>query len=317
MKGKTISPPDRPGPAPAEALPRLGFVLLAAVSLFWGLNWPAMKIVLSQIPPWTFRTLCLLLGGSGLLGLAKLNGLSLSVPPGERRPLLWLTLFNITGWHLASAYGVMRMPAGRAVIVAFTMPLWASILGRFLLSERLTSRRLLGLACGLAGLACLIGPDVWTLGAAPVGAAFMLTASVSWALGTVLFKYFRFTLPLTVLTGWQMILGGLPVVAGALILEPLGALGRFNWTGLLAMVYILGLPMLFCHWAWLRIVQLFPAGLASVGTLAIPVIGVFSSAWLLGEPVGLLEISALILVVLALAIVLLDPGALRPRPGRR
>lgn len=63
--------------------------------------------------------------------------------------------------------------------------------------------------------------------------------------------------------------------------------------------------MLFCHWAWFSVVDLFPASVASIGTLAIPVIGVFNSALILDEPVGIQEFTALSLVVSALAIVLL------------
>jgi drug/metabolite transporter (DMT)-like permease len=55
------------------------------------------------------------------------------------------------------------------------------------------------------------------------------------------------------------------------------------------------------------VVNLFPANVASIGTLAIPVIGVLSSAVVLGEPVGFGEIAALILVVMALSIVMIRP----------
>jgi drug/metabolite transporter (DMT)-like permease len=58
------------------------------------------------------------------------------------------------------------------------------------------------------------------------------------------------------------------------------------------------------------VVNLFPASVASIGTLAIPVIGVLSSAVVLGEPVGFGEIAALILVVTALAIVMVKPRRL-------
>ncbi len=49
------------------ALPRSGYLLLAGITLFWGANWPAMKIVLGELPIWWFRSLCLLVGGIGLL----------------------------------------------------------------------------------------------------------------------------------------------------------------------------------------------------------------------------------------------------------
>ena len=293
------------GSTAAETLPRLGFVLLAALSLLWGSSWPIMKIALREIPPWTFRTLCLACGGLGVLTLGKTNGLSLAIPIRERKSLLLVALLNITGWHLCSAYGVIHMPAGRAVIVAYTMPLFAALMGSFVLGERLTPTRLVGLGFGTTGLAILIGPDIKALGSAPLGAVFMLGAAVSWAAGTVAIKYFRWTMPTVLLTGWQLILGGVPVVIGALILEPITALSQVSWQGALATAYIMVLPMIFCHWAWFKVVDLFPATVAAIGTLAIPIIGVFSSGLVLGEPIGFQEFAALVLMVMALATVMI------------
>lgn len=308
-----MTPPEGPSSASGmiatEPLPRLGFVLLAAITFFWGFNWPIMKIVLGEIPPWTFRTLCLVFGGFGLLSLAKANGLSLAIPKGELKPLLLVAFMNITGWHLCSAYGIVHMEAGRAAIIAYTMPVWASILGCFILGERLTVGRLFGLGLGISGLTVLIGPDIKALGSAPIGAVFMLGSAISWAAGTVFIKYFSWTIPITLLTGWQLILGGIPVVIGALILEPLTVIFQLSSQVMLAMVYVIILPMIFCQWAWFKVVKLFPASVASIGTLAIPIIGVLSSALVLREPVGFQELAALVLVVMALAIVMIRPEA--------
>ena len=60
----------------------------------------------------------------------------------EWRQLLACGLFLVIGWHLFTGYGVSQMPAGRAVIIAFTMPLWASAFSAVLLKERLTKRPL-------------------------------------------------------------------------------------------------------------------------------------------------------------------------------
>jgi drug/metabolite transporter (DMT)-like permease len=302
--------PMKPKNAAAETLPRFGFVLLIFLSVFWGSNWPMMKIGLGEIPVWTFRTLCLFLGGFGVLCIAKANGSNLTIPRAELWPLLLVSLLNITGWHLCSAYGLITMDAGRAVIIGYTMPVWASILGPFVLGERLTFARLIGLFLGIAGLLILIGPDIKALGSAPLGAIFMLGAAVTWAGGTVLLKYFRWTMPITVLTGWQLILGGIPVIIGAFILEPMTVLLHVSWQGALATGYVILIGNIFCFWAWVKVVNLFPAGVASIGTLAIPVIGVLSSALFLGEPIGFREIAALILVVTALSVVLVRPEGL-------
>ena len=62
--------------------------------------------------------------------------------------------------------------------------------------------------------------------------------------------------------------------------------------------------MIYCHWAYFTLVRIFPASLAAISTLAIPVVGVFSSTLILSESVGISEIVALFLVVTALSIVI-------------
>jgi drug/metabolite transporter (DMT)-like permease len=290
-----------------------GVVLLAVLSLFWGLGWPAMKVVLAEIGPWTFRTACLLSAGAGLLALARASGSTLGIPRPDLLPLLVTALVNITGWHLLSAHGIAAMQAGRAAIVAYTMPLWAVLLSRLLLGERLGGLRLLALAAGTAGMAVLLGPDLHRLRAAPAGVAFMLGAAFCWAAGTVLVKYFRWHMPPTLIMGWQLLLGGLPVAAGAFLLEdPLG-LADISLKAGATLLYLIAGPMIFCHWAFFVVVRMFPANVAAISTLSIPIIGVFSSALLLGEPVTAAEITALLLVVASLGLT----SAGRPSPGQQ
>ena len=298
---------NRPA-ASHTALPPLGFLLLAGLTLFWGANWPAMKIAFTELPVWWFRTGCLWFGGLGLIVIARLSGLSLRIPAVERGPLLVCALFNVVGWHLSSGYGISLMPAGRAAIIAFTMPVWASLLGGVLLDEAITKAKLIGLALGMGGLAVLIGPDLMVLETAPLGALFMLMAAISWATGTVLLKRFHWSVPTTVLVGWQLIAGALPVSLGAVLLEAPPELSGLSNQTLIAVAYIFLFPMVFCQWAFFRTVRLFPATIAAIGTLAIPVVGVYSSAVILGESVGWREFIALLLICSALASVLLPAG---------
>lgn len=279
-----------------------GLLLLALLSLFWGLGWPAMKATLAEVRPWTFRAVCLVASGSALLALARSGGHRPRIPPEDLKPLLLTSIINITGWHILSAHGVAAMQAGRAAIVAYTMPLWAIILSRLLLKEDITAPRLWALAVGFSGLALLIGPDIQKLWAAPSGVLFMLGAAFCWAAGTVLIKLFRWHMPAALVMGWQLLIGGIPVVIGALLLEPLTALGGISWKAATTFVYLIAGPMIFCHWAFFVVVRMFPANVAALSTLSIPVIGVFSSALLLHEALSLYELTALSLVVVALAL---------------
>jgi drug/metabolite transporter (DMT)-like permease len=290
------SQPHRP------ARPLKGIVLLALLSLFWGLAWPAMKIVLGEIRPWTFRAICLAAGGAGLLALAHAGGAALRVPAGDLTPLIITSLINITGWHILSAYGLTLLHAGRAVIIAYTMPLWAILLSRLLLKEHITSARWWALGIGSTGLTLLLGPDMQAVGAAPLGALMMLGAAVCWAAGTVLVKFFKWHMPGTLVMGWQLLIGGIPIIVGAILIDPGTTIAAVSWKAIAALIFVVALPTIFCHWAFFMVVQIFPANVAALSTLGIPVIGVFSSALILGEPVTATELIALFLVVLSLGL---------------
>jgi drug/metabolite transporter (DMT)-like permease len=284
-----------------------GFVLLAMVTLFWGANWPGMKIVLGEIPPWWFRFICLACGGAALLAISTASGNRLALTKADLAPMLLTAVFNMVGWHMFSAYGLTMVPAGRASIIAFTMPVWAALASVPLLGGRLTGNVVAGLVLGMTGLGVLIGHDIAVLGSAPVGAAFMLGAAISWGIGTVLFKLFDWRSPIATIIGWQLLLASVPVGAGALLLEPAPDLTTLSGPAIIALVYVLAFPMVFCQWAYFKIVRMFPAVYAAVGVLAVPLVGVISSLIVLGEPVGWREVVALVLVTSAIFTVLILP----------
>jgi len=283
--------------------PHSGLLLLASVILGWGISWPIGKIALEEIDPWTFRTLCLIVAGPGLFALAKMGGLSLAITSRERKPIALAALLNVTGWFLCSAYGLAHLQAGRAAVIGSTMPLWAMIMAKFVLKEQLTYERLVGLGLGLVGLTILIWPDIRAIGEAPFHAAFMLGAAISWAAGTITMKHFQWTTPIIVLTGWQFILGAIPLVTGSLLFPSGIAVSLISPKAILATAYTIILATIFCHWAWFKAVSLLPTSVASMGTLPIPVLGVFSGALILGERIGLRELVALGFVLVGLLIV--------------
>lgn len=289
-------------------------LLLVLLTLGWGMNWPIMKIALRDVPVWTFRSFCVGAGAVGLLGLALLSGQRLRIPPGQLPRLLAAAAFNITGWNLLALYGLQHLPSGRAAILAFTMPVWATLLSLLVLDERLTARRAAGLVLGMSGMAILVGGDLRALGAAPLGSLLMLGAAVSWAIGVVLMKRLVVDLPPTALSGWQMLLGGAPIVAGALVLE-WGAVESVSAASAAGVLYNMFVCFIFCYWAWFKIVASVPVAVSGLSTLLIPIVGVFSGMLILGERPGWPEFTAMALVVGAMATVLLPAAAPAPEPA--
>lgn len=287
-------------------LPRSLWALLALLTLCWGLNWPMMKLALAGIPVWTFRGACVAAGAIGLFIIARASGLALRLPEGQFARLAASAFFNITAWNVLIGYGLTYLPSGRSAILAYTMPLWTVLLSALLLDEKLTRRRVAGVMLGMAGLALLLGTELAILRAAPVGALLVLGAAISWAIGTILVKRYPIGLPTTSFVAWQLAIGGVPVVLGALIID----WGSWQPIGLeptVGLLYNMLVAFIFCHWAWFKIAIAAPAGVASLSTMMIPVVGVFSGMLVLGEQPRWQEYAALTLVILALATVLVPP----------
>ncbi len=285
-------------------MPRLGLFLVIAVGLAWGVNWPVLKVGLSEMPPWTFRALMVTPSGLLLLALARATGAGAALPHGQWPSFLLLTFVNITAWYALSAMALRFLASTDGVLIAFTMPLWAAVFARLLVGERLTPRRLAALAFGMAGMASLLGGNLGALGVAPVGAALMAVGALSWGLGTVLFKRTQWAVPTVTLTGWQLTLGGLPLLVGAVALEgfPLTGYSTAAWG---AVGYNLLVAMSFGTYAWFKMVSILPAGAAALCSLLIPVVGVTTGHLWLGDPLGWREGLALGFVLAALALTLI------------
>lgn len=308
---------DSPPETRHDFPPRL-YGLLAALTLAWGVNWPVMKTALAEMAPMHFRSLCLLFGAAGLFAMARLGGLRLQVPAGQWPRLVLIALVNVGGWNILVIYGIPLLASGRAAILGYTMPLWAILFSGLLLGERLTPRRALGVAVGMAGMLLLLGGEVHALGRAPLGALLVVGGAMSWGMGTVLMKRWPVDLPTSSFTAWQLLVALGPILAIALTLES----GSFNpfalsfWP-MFGVFYNIVVAFNFCYWAWTKIALLAPVSVSGLSSLMIPVVGVFSGMLFLGETPRWTDYAALLLVVAALSTVLIPRRGGAPLPGRK
>ncbi len=289
--------------ASSQSLSRHALWLIVGLNLFWGLNWPMIKLAVNEIPVLSFRAACVYGGATGLFAIAIASRQSLAVPRGAWPALLLCALFNITGWHLLGAYGVSLLNSGRAAILGFTMPLWAVLFGAWMLGERITARHAAGLALGMVALALLFSSEIAQVQAAPIGTLAMLGAALSWAVGTIIMKRWPVRMPATAFTAWQFSLGGVPMLVGALLLNA-DSLHAVSIPALTGLAYNIFIAFIFCHWAWVRLIAVAPAGLASLAILGVAPVGVFSGMLVLGETPQWQDYAALLLVMAALYIVL-------------
>jgi drug/metabolite transporter (DMT)-like permease len=287
-------------PSSHERLPRQGLLLLAMLSLFWGANWSVMKMVISEVPPFYFRTMCLLGGGTGLLCVARLSGVPIRVPDRQWKKVLWLAAFNLACWNALVIIGISQLSSGRAALLGYTMPLWSTLLSIRFLGERLRARTVFGLLFGVAGIAVLLLDSMEGMRQAPIGVICMILGALSWAIGMVLFKRLPVAMPLASLTGWMMLVSSAPMLLLAVPLET----SRLVMPGIgpiLGVLYNVFIAFMLCNWAWNRIMQMVPVSVSALSSLAVPLIGVLCGVVFLNEPLGWQEMVASLLIVGAVA----------------
>ncbi|MEQ9640896.1 MAG: EamA family transporter [Alphaproteobacteria bacterium] len=281
--------------------------MLGAMTLGWGLFWPFMQIALAEMPILTFRAICAEAGGAILLLIALATGDSIRIPRNEWGGLLVIAFVNSTLWLMLTATGVVLLGSGRAVLLAYTMPLWAFLFGIWLLGERPRQRQYVGLGLGLAGVAVLVAPSIFGDGDLSLpGVLAMLGAAMVWAGGGTLVKRRSWAMSMPTLSGWQLVIGGLPICFAAAVLEA-DRIGPISWVASLALAYNVLIGVSFGVYVWFRLVQTLPMSVASMAVLLVPVIGLTSSAWLVDAPLGWPELGSLALIVLGVSTVVPMP----------
>lgn len=292
----------------ASSVPRRALVLLVALTLIWGTNWPLFPIATREISVWTFRAIAVPISGAVLLAVAAVRGIPLAVPRADWGRLVAATLAYLVVWNICSTYAAIMIPSGQGAVLGFTMPLWSALISWIVLGERFTPRLVGALALGVAAVTLLMVPSFASYAKAPLGLAAGLTAAIGWAVGTLILKRHVWSTHVLVLTGWQMLATAVPIVPGAFLLGD-GHWFMPSWQTILVVTYITLVPMCIGNVFWFAIVGLLPANVAGLSSIMVPVVAMISGAIVHGEPLGPLQVAAMLMSVASLSLVLLKPAA--------
>ena len=269
-------------------------MFLAITSVGWGFNWPVTKYLLGELPPLILRGSTGVVGAALLAGLAVLSGQSLRVPRELWPRLVLAAILNVACWMVLMGLALLWLPASEAALIAYTMPVWASILAWPILGERPNLLRVISLVMAFAGLAAIMGGNGFAASVAKLpGIIMALGGAIGFAVGTVLAKKLPLNLPPLSAAAWQIGIGCFPIVIIGLLIEKADAAGisRLGW---ILLVYSTVIQFCVAYVSWFAALARLPASVAAIGTMAVPVIGVVTSAVALHEPLGPGQIAALV-----------------------
>lgn len=289
----------------ASAPPHTGLVLLGAAIVLWGANWPAMKLGLSHITPLWMSAARF---ASGALCLFVLQAVTrnLRLPKRDDFPFLAsVGLLQMLAFTALSAFALDHVAAGRSAVIAYTTPIWVTPAAIVLFGERLSARKLLGTALGLAGVVLLFNPlDVKWHDHQAMAANFMLLgASLCWAVCILHLRHFRSASSAFALAPWQMLVAALPLAVLARLIEG-PYTGDNSVTLLSALAFIGPIATAFCFCAVNAANTRMPSTAMATAMLGVPIVGLLTSLVFLHEhvTVGLIASVALIVVGIAFSI---------------
>ncbi|WJX37036.1 hypothetical protein P8452_24850 [Trifolium repens] len=220
-----------------------GAVLISPF-FFWGTAMVAMKEVLPKYGPFFVSSFRLIPAGFLLVAFAASRGRPL---PSGFNAWLSISLFAIIDAACFQGFlaeGLQKTSAGLGSVIIDSQPLTVAVLAALLFGESIGAVGAAGLVLGVVGLVLLELPalsfDESNFSLWGSGEWWMLLAAQSMAVGTVMVRWVsKYSDPIMA-TGWHMVIGGLPLVAFAILNnDPAvsGSLKEYTSTDILALLY--------------------------------------------------------------------------------
>jgi drug/metabolite transporter (DMT)-like permease len=293
----------RPERGPRRGLSALVFGVIALV---WGFNWVVLKQAMREAGPFEFLAWRFVIATVCLFGALAALGRPLRLTHAPQ--VLLIGLLQTTATFALVTWALVSGAAGKSAVLNYTMPFWVVLFAWPILGERPPRAQQAAVALAFAGLALLVHPGAH----AGLPELLALASGVAWALGVVVTKRLqtRHRVDTLSLSAWQTLLGGAGLVALALAFPS----RPMSWSPLLvfAVLYNGVLVGAVCWFLWFWALQHLDAGLASLGILSVPVLGLLFGVALLGERLSTGEWTGVALIVVALALIALA-AARRPR----
>jgi drug/metabolite transporter (DMT)-like permease len=262
------------------------WVALLVVYVVWGSTYFGIKIAVDTIPPLLAAGSRFFVAAAFLAAILAWRGSSLRVSRAELRAsaiagglLLGLGVGMV---HVAET----RIDSSVAAMIAGTVPLQIIVL-RLIAGDSPARATRLSALTGLFGLGLVVAPGLGA-GSTALGLAVMVSASMSWTLGSFLSK--RLALPSDpfVASVYEMATGGTLLLLGAAAFGEYGEIGAgtFAFDSLLAWAYlvVMGSIVGFSAYAWL--LRVAPISLVVTHQYVNPLVAIALGMAFLGERPG-------------------------------
>ena len=268
---------------------RRGLIAIATLCcLLWGSAVPAVKFGygLIGIAPSDTASLLLFAGirfclaGLLLLGYGLISGRSIALPPRRVGAVALLGLGQTTVQYVCYYIGLAHTTATKTSIISSTLVFFSVLLAHFIYADdKLTTRRALGCLIGFAGVVAVnMASGAFDFQFTFMGEGLLLVSTFAGSLAAIYGRRLSQTMDATVMTGWQLLIGGL--VLTLMGLAGGGHIDRFGIEAGALMLY-LAVVSAAAFSLWSLLLKHNPVSNVAIFNFEIPVFGVVISALVL------------------------------------
>jgi drug/metabolite transporter (DMT)-like permease len=285
---------------------------LIALAIIWSLSFVFQRVLVPALGPMWTATLRVLIAGAALVAWFAFIGLNAEVRR-HWRAYLFVGALNSALPFVLFAFAALYLPASYLVIMNAAAPLFAAVAAAAWLGDRLTPRKLAGLALGAAGVAIVsragpIEPDTTFV----VAVAASLVAALCYALAGVWLKRHGAQLKPVAIAGWSQLFAAFVLLPIAAASSPVPvALTPATIANMLALALVCsGVAYLLYY----RLIADVGPIKAMTVTFLMPAFGMAWGALFLGEQVTPAMVAGAAMIIAGTAAVL-QQGAMRRAAG--
>jgi drug/metabolite transporter (DMT)-like permease len=266
-------------------------------SLLWASASVAGKFGLQSAEPLTFFTIRFLVAGAILLGYVAISR-KWQVP--TRKEWIQVTIFgafNTTLYLGIFIIALRHVAAGITVLMIALNPLLISMLSSLWMRRPVVAREWLSILLGMIGVAIATAPLLENGYATVTGIVLLLLSMLTYSIGSVYYASVTWSLPRSVINGWQVLIGGLLLLPFTLIFEGGGT--TYDLIFWLSIGWLIVPVSIGAVQLWLYLLK-EDAVKASLWLFLCPIFGLLYSTWLLDEPFTLFTAVGAAIVLVSL-----------------
>ncbi len=280
----------------------------ALVYVFWGSTYLAIGIADEEhLPPAVMCAMRFGIAGPLMLAACAALGRKIRITLPEAVRLATIGCLLLVGGNFGLAWAEQWVPTGFAALIIAVTPIWFLLLETFVFrGDRLSSRGLIGVALGIAGVAVLFWPKFANravFGIMPlVGASILLISSFSWSVGSVLSRKWQMQVDPFSATGWEMLFAS---IGNAVVAFSSGEYRHIVITrrGLTAVLYLVIFGSWVGYTAYIWLLKHVPTPKVATYAYVNPLVAVFLGWMLHNERLDAFMLAGAAVIVAGVALV--------------